>query len=523
MSRLRLAAAAVFVVAIVPLRALAQGLGTPGRDNTAPQASSLGPLPGAPGGLEAGADSPGGILVGRGTRRVPSTISRPVGPTTLPALNVRRLPATASRLARRPPIASALVFPELVDEDATAGGLTLDQAIEALHRDNLLVRSRQLEIPQAEADVLTAGLRANPFVYVDSQFIPYGHFDPVTNPGGPGQYDLNVTLPVDWNLKRRARVGVAQRAQRVVQAVFQNAVRLQLDELYAAYIDALAARQAVRLARAAEENMARAQAAIQDASRTRALSAVEVDQIALQVVAAQLARVDAESALRTSKRRLEAMLNFPPGTAEQMELTGTLHDRSPPPPPVDELVQMALLWRPDLAAFRLGLDRARADVGLARANRFSDVYVLYQPFTYQNNQPFGLPSSTSWTLGATASVPLWDRNQGTIRRAQLNVEQTRLEEQAQQRAIITEVQNAYEEYVTTRTAVESMETRLLPAAKKVLEDTLELYREGDVSFTAYLTAQRDYSELVRQYYEILVRHRRSMLAINTAVGQRLLP
>jgi len=39
----------------------------------------------------------------------------------------------------------------------------------------------------------------------------------------------------------------------------------------------------------------------------------------------------------------------------------------------------------------------------------------------------------------------------------------------------------------------------------------------------FLTAVNDYAAIVKQYLDVLVRHRRSMLDLNTAVGQRLLP
>ena len=39
-------------------------------------------------------------------------------------------------------------------------------------RCNLELRARAFEIPQARADVLTAGLRANPILYVDGQLVP---------------------------------------------------------------------------------------------------------------------------------------------------------------------------------------------------------------------------------------------------------------------------------------------------------------------------------------------------------------
>ena len=91
--------------------------------------------------------------------------------------------------------------------------------------------------------MLTSGLRSNPFVYGDGQLLPYGQYSSVTNPGGPAQYDANVTLPIDWNLKRRTRIAVARRAENVVQAMYQNAVRISLGNLYNAYVDVLAARR----------------------------------------------------------------------------------------------------------------------------------------------------------------------------------------------------------------------------------------------------------------------------------------
>ena len=40
---------------------------------------------------------------------------------------------------------------------------------------------------------------------------------------------------------------------------------------------------------------------------------------------------------------------------------------------------------------------------------------------------------------------------------------------------------------------------------------------------SYLQAQRTYNDNVKAYRDTVVRHRRSMLALNTAMGQRVLP
>jgi cobalt-zinc-cadmium efflux system outer membrane protein len=46
---------------------------------------------------------------------------------------------------------------------------------------------------------------------------------------------------------------------------------------------------------------------------------------------------------------------------------------------------------------------------------------------------------------------------------------------------------------------------------------------GEEDVNAYYSAERDYNEIVRQYRDALLRHRRSMLRLNTSVGQRILP
>ena len=70
-------------------------------------------------------------------------------------------------------------------------------------------------------------------------------------PGGPLQYDVNITYPLDVTHKRQARTLVARRAKRVLEAQYQDAVRLQIDNLYTAYSDVLGARETIRFAEAA--------------------------------------------------------------------------------------------------------------------------------------------------------------------------------------------------------------------------------------------------------------------------------
>src|SRR5262249_37336274 len=156
-----------------------------------------------------------------------------------------------------------------------------------------------------------------------------------------------------------------------------------------------------------------------------------------------------------------------------------------------------------------------SDVRLAQANRLSDVYLLYQPYTFQNNAPFGKESTRSWALGVTVPLPVYNRNQGNIQRAWINVTQTKVELAEREQQVVNEVRRAQREYLLTRAAVQRIEGRLIPAANRARNDAYKLYTQGEEEAIVFLNAQREFNEASRQYRDMLVRHRRSMLSLNT--------
>ena len=89
--------------------------------------------------------------------------------------------------------------------------------------------------------------------------------------------------------------------------------------------------------------------------------------------------------------------------------------------------------------------------------------------------------------------------------------------------MIFEVRQADRQYAVTRAAVERIERSLLPNAGLEHDRTTHLYFDGKLDELSFLTAERDFDQVVRQYRDTLVRHRRAMLRLNTAVGVRVLP
>ena len=316
---------------------------------------------------------------------------------------------------------------------------------------------------------------------------------------------------------------VATRAERVLEAQYQDAVRNRIDDVYGAYVTALGARQTLRYAVTSVGGWEKMTTLTQSLYEKGQIPLADLNLVKNKLRIARLGSRDAETSYRKAKLALGSFMNLKLDEIAKLALRGTISDVAPPPPPVAELQRIALAERPDIASFRLGVSSAEAAVRLAKANAISDIYVLWQPYTFQDNAPYGLRSQISWALGVTVPLPIYNRNQGGIERAKINVTQTQVQLSDSERQLLIDVETAVQEYDVSRRLVEELRDHVIPDALQVRDAAFRLWTEGETSLLNYLQAQLDYNDVVKQYLDTAIRHRQSMLSLNTTVGRRILP
>lgn len=429
-------------------------------------------------------------------------------------------PPTRVPAAPPAPLYGVLDLPLTTDEGPPSG-ITLDRAIERLVQENSDLRTRFQELSKAQADILSAGLRNNPFLFGNVGNVPYQRYSQ-QRPGGVN-YEVTVIQPWDVNQKRKARIRVAQSAKNVVECLYQDSVRVQIDNLYTSFLDVLAARETLRQQQVGLEGLEEVVKATRQLVQSKQIAETELERVLVQRDSAFLAVQQAVAALRQTKRSLGVLLHLPPAEVDCLEVRGALAGFEVELSELDKLIEIALHVRPDLNAYRLGVNRAQAEVQMARADRWADVFVLYTPWQLQDNSAIGAQNANSWSLGALVTLPVFNRNQGNISRAQSTVTQTQIELQGREQQVIAEVRGAYQEYVTTRQAVKYYQDNILPRARRIRDDKLRLFKAQTENVLSYLSAQKDYNDVIRQYIDAAVRHRRSALHLNTAVGQRIVP
>lgn len=193
-------------------------------------------------------------------------------------------------------------------------------------------------------------------------------------------------------------------------------------------------------------------------------------------------------------RRLTAVVAIPQMTPAPLtgDLQAGLGDV-----PFEAAMHRLLVASPELAAARANVDRAAQAVLRARAEPYPNVDL--QGLVQHDN-------ATSYDIAGVQigmPIPILNRNQGGIRRAQAEwaaaeSEVRRLELELQER-----LATVYQRYANARQQVETYTRQILPDAQSSLELVTNGYRQGEFGYLLLLTAQRTFFQTNLAYLESL--------------------
>lgn len=411
----------------------------------------------------------------------------------------------------------------------STSGLTFQQAIDEGMRRNLDLLAAQYNVPLAEADELTAGLWNNPSVLLDTVLAPFGKNWNQSNAGGPHEYDVVLSYPFDLSGKITTGRRSAHKATDIAKAAFQDAMRQKLRDISLAYIDVATFDRHLDLANEKE------------ASLQQLVNIVESrigggGRLPLMRLRALLARDQAvldmrqrEVTMRAAQTALAVLL----GRTQQTELRPATPLRKfemPEPPPVDDLIALALENRPDVQALRLALEKAKLDRDFAVASRWDNFAVtagvsLQGALAANPNGPAStsVPGATSWSAGVTIPLPFFNRNQGNIRKAALTGEQTQKQLASLELATRQEIAGIYDQLVLNRRLVIDYEAGQLANARKVRDEQQKLVGMGSTDLLDYFDAVGAYAAAVSAYYDAVGEYRRNVARLNAACAQEVLP
>jgi cobalt-zinc-cadmium efflux system outer membrane protein len=388
--------------------------------------------------------------------------------------------------------------------------LTIDQAVREALDHNLNLLAERFNVSVADAQALTASLRPNPVVTAnvvrpDQSLVDAGI--------SPYEEVFRTDFLLERGSKRDRRIEQAGLAKSVAELQLANTTRLLILDVDNAFTDVQLAKMNLALAR---ENLQAFNDVVQinvERVRTGDLSQVELSRSRLAALQFQNDVRQQDTKLRAARNRLSTLIGRGPN-GDALDVDAALRS-DVQPLDSDALRGQALAARPDLRAARTDQARSAADARLQIANGKIDYTVSGE----YHRQEGSVVRGNSYGLFVSAPLPVFNRNQGEIARAQVQQQQLNTRVQALERDIASEIATAYAGYSTARDIVDTIERQMLAQARDVRTATEYSYRRGEATFIEFLDAVRAFNETMQSYNEARAEYARSLYALDSISGK----
>lgn len=447
--------------------------------------------------------------------------------------------------------------------DASMEALTLADAVALALERNPRLAAYSWDIRAAEARQIQARLRPNPELVVEAEDIRLGsgprtrtsrhtfgwssyglssQSERETESGArsgfsEAQFTISLSQLVELGGKRAKRMQLAARDRDVAAWDYEVARADVLEEVAKAFVEVLVAQQRVAL----DDELVQLAGQVHETVSARVsagrVSPLEATRAETALAVARVQANRSKRGLDALRARLAALWGGKEARFERAE--GDL-DTARGIPALEELLER-IGKNPDLARWRAELELRQKVIDVEKSKAVPDLTVnagfrmTGMPESDVRGFGFGSEglsrssassrSDDDWdnsvVLGFSVPLPLFNRNQGSIKEARHLMAKAGEERRAADVQFHATLTESYQNLSAALTAITSLNKDILPAATQTFESINEAYRQGKFGYLDVLDAQRTLFEARQQYLDALASYHENIAEIERAIGQSL--
>lgn len=405
------------------------------------------------------------------------------------------IPAAAPAAASQVQAQVAQVAPPTGQARAKGAPITLEEYLQLVLAHNPDLQAERLNVAAAHGDTVQAGLWPNPVLSAARK---------------PGEKDLGLEqpLPIFGQLSQRKRT--AEEAEHKAGTDVRVTVAERLSDAGDAFIDTQIAQERVQVWVAARAQLEDALRIVQGQISHGARSRYDGERMALKLSQLQLNLV---RAMAEQKDAASAMARLGGRPSWQPVAVGALH-----PLPESVYADADVLW--EQARTQLpGLQSASAAVGLAE-----------QQLALRHKEAIPVPSlqlmrvrsrseGNYSQVGVSIELPLFDRKQGNIARAEAEQQQARYRLNAAEVEAKIGLQRSVQQYHMRRAALVAYEQREQAQHANLALMAQDAYRLGQGSILDFIDSLETLREQQLDKLDLTREMLKAQWAIRVALGQ----
>lgn len=393
------------------------------------------------------------------------------------------------------------------------GTVTLPDAVALALLHNPGLAAFAWEARAREARILQAGRPPNPTVSLLAEDIGASRLtgraaDPLVEP----QATIQLSQVIELGGKRAARRHLATRERDLAVWDHESARIDLLTEVNRAFIDVLAAQEAVALADETTRLVEQVQQSVGARVAAGVVSPIERTRADVALAAVRVESMRTRRALEASRMRLSLLWGS--ATPDFRTAIGDLDAEPAPLPPLADLMAR-IEQSPELARWAAELSQREAAVTLERSRRVPDVSLVagYRRLTDVD--------SHALVVGASMPLPWFDRNRGGVEEARSRLARAHEDRRAAQARVAATLADAYAALASAHDEVNVLRSAVLPGSQETFEALSEGYRLGRFGYLDVLEAERTLIGARNQYLRALAEYHRAVANVEQLIAAPL--
>ena len=322
--------------------------------------------------------------------------------------------------------------------------------------------------------------------------------------------DYNVSLSQEFEVfgQRQKRMQVSKKNIESVKFQIKDKERKIIAQVKSTFFQALTNQEIVKLQSRVVDIFKRLLDATQERYKAGAISALELNTIQIQSGLAKQQLLDVKNGLQNILLNLKLLLGLE--REKPLNITGELNYK-PFQLNLDDVLNSALDYRPDLKTLEFEKERAFSEIVLRKAERIPNPEL---------SGFFQREEGSDDIVGGeiSISIPIWNRKQSELKIARTAKDIAEINIENKYMQIQNETESAYLSFLTAVESVKIFDNEIIPQVDENLKLNEISYREGKINFLDFLIVQNNLIETRTAYLNVLLNYNQAIINLESVSG-----
>jgi len=394
--------------------------------------------------------------------------------------------------------------------------LTLPQAEKLFLQNNYQLIAQNYQTSQVRADIITAKLFDNPTLDLETQLYNSKTKRFFETSKTEGQYSASVSQLIKLAGKRNKNIQLANAGVTMAEYQYFDLMRTLRFNLRTNFYKIYYAQQSAKLYQEQITSLQKLLAASEEQLKAGNIAMKDIIRIRSLVYSLQTEYNNLENSIEDMETDLKLMTNIKPDanlalvldTAEEKNyaLDKTVYNN---------LLDSARTNRADLKLIQSGINYSEKSLMLQKAMAVPDVQfsLLYDlQGSYPNNYV---------GLGVQIPLPIFNRNQGEIKKAKIAIDAGKNQLSQQEAALENEVFNSYKTALRTESLYSGFDKNFNTDFDKLITEVIKNFKSRNLSLIEFMDFYDSYRQSTLQMNDLKFQRMNAKEEINYVTGSTI--